>query len=347
MAAGEYVVHLDPDDTVTPNIYQEVYNRACDSKSDLVLFNVKQIDAEKNEWIETNNVLDPITNISGIQILNNIFKFHSQNWIWHVAWNKLIRKNIVTELITLFNVNFHLVMYEDLLWSTAICLIIGQQNKCSSVDTFGLKYLRHDEAITKRNDEKTNEKKLNDVCIIYDEIERLLKLYDCFHEFKTYFRSTMAFLAKNHINGATNNYKINNNLNFDKINKLISNYYVAPEKKVFNTESINKAVTDISNRVYNDNIKELMIYGTGELAFKLKSVFERRNVHVKNFIVTNKIHEGNIQGIPVFDIKKAVNIDCSTIVIASIGSASIIKKIILDHSKSSKFKFETYSCINE
>lgn len=184
---------------------------------------------------------------------------------------------------------------------------------------------------------------MNDICILHNEIERLLKLYDCFHEFKKHFRSTIAFLAKNHINGATNNYKINNNINFNKLTRIISNYYVVRENKVLNTQNINKAVTDISKRVFNDNIKELMIYGTGELSLKLKSVFERKNVHIKNFIVTNSNHEEYIEGIPVFDIKKAVNIDCRTIVIASIGSASIIKKIILDHSKLSKTIIDIYS----
>ena len=52
IASGEYIAFVDSDDYVEPNTYQNLYNLAADTKTDVVYFTFQQFNDQGNTWRE-------------------------------------------------------------------------------------------------------------------------------------------------------------------------------------------------------------------------------------------------------------------------------------------------------
>lgn len=94
-AKGEYLSFLDADDLFKPEMLEEAYQKACDEKSDIVVFRAQQMDmrtgmVEDMPWslqIEKCPLHSPFSPDKMAKYIFNSF----ENW----TWNKLFRRDFI------------------------------------------------------------------------------------------------------------------------------------------------------------------------------------------------------------------------------------------------------------
>ena len=324
-AESEYIVNLDSDDWISNDIYINSYKICKNNNLDLLLFNATQVDLYGNHWIEDNNVLKEHNSITGKDILVNIFHDFSRNWIWHVAWNKMIHYKIAKYTAKdLIHYN-HLVMYEDLLFSTQLSLNLFKSSNISTTTDIGVNYFRHNDAITKNNKSNIINKKFSDIKYVFEILRDIFIQHKLFHEFKSYIEKTECLAFSNF-----NNFK---NLN---LNKNISSHvdFLFNKNKEFVDDFIKnknklKGISKIFlNALQNINYKRIAIYGIGDLANCIEELFLINKVNVESFILTNPQGTKSFNKKDVLCLEKALKNGIDTIIIASIGSYNEIKKHI-------------------
>ena len=96
-AKGEYLLFLDADDFFDPKMFEEMYNRAVETNSDIVVCDAIKYNTNTNEYLDYCNSFIPVKNIEQSVISykddpENIFQYYSNN-----VWNKLYKHQLIME----------------------------------------------------------------------------------------------------------------------------------------------------------------------------------------------------------------------------------------------------------
>lgn len=331
-AKGEYIAHLDADDEVVDDIYAKAYDYAKLMSLDVVYFNTLQCDTQGKRWNDSHNTFTTLNCLKGDQVLDNIFSSQGRLWVWHVSWNKIIKREVMQSAIRRFDKIPHVIMCEDLLWSVALHIELINSPTISTMEEIGIFYLRHNQSITKRIDNEAKFKKLEDLLITFRLIENTLKKSELWRKYQEDFLKLRVVLLKIHC------FKINlwvflRNLPF--IAKFfLLNYRCFYILITSCTNDITSAADILVNKAMDEKINAFAIFGTGELALEVRRLLKERNISVKCFISSDKFSIGTtLQETPIVSIGDALEAGEENIIIASIGSGDIIKNTLMSHKR--------------
>ena len=329
-ATGKYILNLDSDDWINPSVYNAALCRANTKKLDVVIFNCIQVNEKNNRWIEENNVLSKQSNLTGINILDNIIRNQCNNWIWHVAWNKLILTKHAKSVTKNINTDSNIVMYEDLLFSITLFVILKDSNRIDTIHDQGVHYYRHDKSVTKNTSNKLIYKKINDINNVFTGINKVLNKYNLFEKYKDDLE-----LCKSYV--YTHYREIINNISFSASEQILVNKI----KTYINNNCKNK---DIFNKQYSlfvnasnqilQNLKKgghkcINIYGTGLFAKILAEKLTTSGISISCFIQKSPDNSGKFCNLNVISLRDSWKLDTEPIVIASLGSFEEIQESLL------------------
>ena len=245
-AIADYIVFVDSDDFVEPNMIEKLYNKITNDKSDICIFASNVVD-EEYKLIESKyiNIIDKCENNLKYILYSNI-----------CAWNKIYKKSIIIDNKLEFRSK---IWYEDVDFTIKV---LSLSKKVSIINEPFYNYLLRSGSIMNN----TNIDKNLDILLSFDEAIKYLKdkkIYDKYY-------SEIEFLAIYHIyiTGITRiiNIKTKMDLKLTTINKLIS--FMEEEFPNFKD---NKYITCLNKRhklVYNLLNKKM--YRTIRFMFKLK-----------------------------------------------------------------------------
>lgn len=93
MAIGEYVTHVDPDDWIEPEMFEELFSFAKQTEADIVLFDYfLETNGKKQMFKQTPSNFEPET------LMSELFK----GKVFGSCWSKLVRRSIFTEKVIRF-----------------------------------------------------------------------------------------------------------------------------------------------------------------------------------------------------------------------------------------------------
>lgn len=141
---GKYIIHADSDDWVESNWLEELYRRAEETESDIVICDFWKDFSKKSEYVSQG--LNSYNHHSVLReaLIGKLFCY---------LWNKLIKRSVITSASIDF-VSPDLLVYEDVLF---ICRILNRECKISSVPK-GLYHYCYDEVVESLSKEKTRRK---------------------------------------------------------------------------------------------------------------------------------------------------------------------------------------------
>ena len=157
-ATGEFVAFLDSDDYVESTIYEKMYNKAINNNADFVECNfVWEYPNKKREDIRQNyNTKQEMMAFCRV-----------------VAWNKLIKRNLIVEN----NLEFPKgLRYEDVEFTYKL---IPHIKKYTYVDEILLHYVQRENSIANVQNERTAE-----IFEILDNVEKYYKQNNLYNEYK-------------------------------------------------------------------------------------------------------------------------------------------------------------------
>lgn len=313
-AKGEFIAHLDPDDTITNDIYTKAYQNAKQQNSDVVLFNVLQTDEVGKKWIEEENILPSFVNKNGKYLLEEVLFSFSRPWIWHTNWNKIIKRDFIINALSNIKLQKHLIMGEDLLYSVLLYSYGYKKNTFSSIDEIGLLYLKHQDAVTYKKTQKQYKKNFRDTLFVLKNIQHILFDYNLYHLYKKKFLQLQCTILQ------TYHQKIEFNIYLFFICFLKN----LPCKNLF---SLKIQAQNIAKKCNHSLYKEVAIFGTGEFALKIKNELAQKGIETLYFIKSNPNEdEKKLDNIPIKKLSSLRNQPKIPICIASIGSAYSLEK---------------------
>lgn len=104
LASGEYVIHVDPDDWIEPEMLNDLYSHACLLNADLVI-----CDFFLHKGDEKSYVCQKPQNLNSASVRKELFE-NLQGY----CWNKLVKKSSIQRYGVSFKNN--MVVWEDLLF---------------------------------------------------------------------------------------------------------------------------------------------------------------------------------------------------------------------------------------
>lgn len=326
-AKGEYIAHLDSDDWLVNDIYTKAFEMAKKDKLDLVLFDVLQIDELGHSWIEEHNKLGDIEQKTGAALLAKVLESKSTAWIWHIGCNKLMKRDVLLLTLDELKEVKHLNMYEDLLWSVSLYLKLYNSATVGILPQVGLMYYRHGQSITKDINYKTYIKKYQDLLYCMNKVFVMFKKYNLYQKHKQELR-----LLKCHL---FSTFSLQNQ-SFKKLHffEYLTTYMFYTFEKIKllcpHDNTIKRSVEKIVDKVFQDDIAEVAIFGTGEFAIELMKALKQKNVTTICFISSDtKLQGTTLQKVEICSIEAGLkNAYSKNICIASIGSYEKIKSML-------------------
>ena len=168
-ANGEYVAFLDSDDYVEKNLYELMYKKALQENSDMVECDfIWEYYGKNGEIVKTKK-----DKRKKFKTLNQYVKNARV-----VAWNKLIKKQIIDD----FNIRFpEGLIYEDIEF---FYKLFPHLNKISYVNIYGIHYVQRNGSILNSNPEK-----IGDIFKILDNVIKYYRDLDIYeNEMKYRYR---------------------------------------------------------------------------------------------------------------------------------------------------------------
>ena len=264
-ATGEYIAFLDSDDYVEKNMYEEMYNLAKKENADLIECDFiwewkngkKRYDKRRKYKDKREMLKKPRT----------------------VAWNKLIKRNIIERNNIKFLEN---LIYEDLDFYYKLMPYI---EKISYINKYFVHYTQRKDSISNKQTEKNADifKIINNIFFYYKE-KNIYKKYEKELEYmkrRILLGSSMKRILK------IKDRKIRKKLIFETI-KTIKEKQKEKEKKIcfgitkLGIGGAERVLVDISNELAKEyEITIFTIYGGGELEKELNSNIKLINMYKK------------------------------------------------------------------
>ena len=139
ISKGEYILFVDPDDLLMPNILKKIYVKAKKNNIDIVQFQSYQGDYYKNFIIpNTNRSTEPIyqPQLSNLMYYEKGYLEQTEVFIW----GKLIRRTIFIEVlksIDSYYLNQHMTLHED---GLTLFILFKKANSYLFINDYGTLY---------------------------------------------------------------------------------------------------------------------------------------------------------------------------------------------------------------
>mgnify|MGYP004617542387 FL=1 len=296
-ANGEYVAFLDSDDYVEKNLYELMYKKALQENSDMVECDfIWEYYGKNGEIVKTKK-----DKRKKFKTLNQYVKNARV-----VAWNKLIKKQIIDD----FNIRFpEGLIYEDIEF---FYKLFPHLNKISYVNIYGIHYVQRNGSILNSNPEK-----IGDIFKILDNVIKYYRDLDIYeNEMKYRYRrillgSSMKRILKIKDKKMKKNFflKTLKSLNMKQKNEKKSIVFGITKLDIGGAERV---LVDIINNISDKfNITVFTIYSGGILEkelnhnVKIVSLYQNQNRVLPLYILLNsrKIYNKFIKN--NFDIEVA------------------------------------------
>ncbi len=181
ISRGKYFLFLDSDDFFDLNFCKIMYEKALETNSDIVVCNVNLFDDKSNkitqpQWSLKLSLLPPQKYFSPVEIKKNIFTF-TNNW----AWNKLIKK----DLVTLNNIFFQGIMHTNDTYFICMCMVLSKKISCINNRLVFYRINVNKSLTTSFSREKSKD----DIFICLDEIKKGLLTRGLYRIYKDSFIS--------------------------------------------------------------------------------------------------------------------------------------------------------------
>ena len=296
-ANGEYVAFLDSDDYVEKNLYELMYKKALQENSDMVECDfIWEYYGKNGDIVKTKK-----DKRKKFKTLNQYVKNARV-----VAWNKLIKKQIIDD----FNIRFpEGLIYEDIEF---FYKLFPHLNKISYVNIYGIHYVQRNGSILNSNPEK-----IGDIFKILDNVIKYYRDLDIYeNEMKYRYRrillgSSMKRILKIKDKKLKKNFflKTLKSLNMKQKNEKKSIVFGITKLDIGGAERV---LVDIINNISDKfNITVFTIYSGGILEkelnhnVKIVSLYQNQNRVLPLYILLNsrKIYNKFIKN--NFDIEVA------------------------------------------
>ena len=296
-ANGEYVAFLDSEDYVEKNLYELMYKKALQENSDMVECDfIWEYYGKNGEIVKTKK-----DKRKKFKTLNQYVKNARV-----VAWNKLIKKQIIDD----FNIRFpEGLIYEDIEF---FYKLFPHLNKISYVNIYGIHYVQRNGSILNSNPEK-----IGDIFKILDNVIKYYRDLDIYeNEMKYRYRrillgSSMKRILKIKDKKLKKNFflKTLKSLNMKQKNEKKSIVFGITKLDIGGAERV---LVDIINNISDKfNITVFTIYSGGILEkelnhnVKIVSLYQNQNRVLPLYILLNsrKIYNKFIKN--NFDIEVA------------------------------------------
>lgn len=114
-ATGQYIVCVDPDDTISLDYIRLLLDKALDNNADIVMAETVIEEGAKRYIQNIANDL-PFDSISGEQCFSEFMKQQGENYIWYTLHSKMYSRRVWNAALPyLEKINDHIVMTEDIL----------------------------------------------------------------------------------------------------------------------------------------------------------------------------------------------------------------------------------------
>lgn len=173
MLSGKYIIFIDADDSLEPNMLKTLYNQAKKENSDLVICDYYEVYDNKKRIIKAIKKLSPNDRI------NYMFSNPS-------PWNKLIRTKILKENNIKFLEDY---IYEDM---ATIPIFTDYLNKISYIETPLYNYIIRSGSTMRQ---ETYNKKLESIFVAIDFLHSEFKNRNMYNKYK----EELEFLTINHL----------------------------------------------------------------------------------------------------------------------------------------------------
>ena len=159
---GEYILFIDSDDKITPDCIEELANCLKKEKVDIICGAFKTIGGFRQWWSDGYH----LTNFTSTNP-DEIIDFYAMGKLYEMAWNKLIRKEIL--------INHHLffkegILMEDKLWSL---LLVNHISSIQTINKVTYYYRIQNKSIM--NDDSQLPKRIHGSVVIQEEMNKYIK----------------------------------------------------------------------------------------------------------------------------------------------------------------------------
>lgn len=179
-ATGNYLLFLDADDRLFPEVIEELLHLAHEEKLDILEFAVQGID-EKGE------ILYCVTNKSNVFCSG--FDYYNSVRFMNSACNKLYKRNFLIENDLLF---LEKIYIEDFEFNTR-CFAKAQ--RVQATDLLGAKFLQTQNSITRNTDKVKRKKMVSDIIMVLEETKNLYERHPKTSQSDIFYLERLNFLV--------------------------------------------------------------------------------------------------------------------------------------------------------
>lgn len=326
LAKGDFIIQLDPDDWIINDIYAEAYFFAKKNNSDIVMFNMQNVDFSNKTWSNKNEKIHSFNNKCGLDIIKQILFSNTSRWTLHTCWNKLVKKEIVKRVLNNLENIQNINLADDLLWSIAFFLELKNKNTISAIESIGVNYLIHENSTTKKLSKKSFKKNINSINNVYKNINILFDIYKLNFIYKQ-------LLIKNKFYALDYQFKkFSKKFIFFKILDFLQLFFYKKfYLKYYENLLLDFCIQNIKSLLKEKNIKFLSIFGTNDFAVKLNKSLKEENIRVEYFISSYQQKFCEIDNTPVILLNDILKANSDTIVISSIASVDEINTNLIKY----------------
>ncbi len=304
-ASGEYIYFLDSDDMITKAALKNLYSIAKENDTDIIFFD-GQLLFESNEFKEKfeSEKMEHEKDYKGVYIGVDLFAEFQKKDDWNPSVpRQFIKNNFLKENKVTF---YEGILHEDVLFSF-LMLMYAKRAMCIN-EKFFIRRYRVDSIMTSQ----LSVRNLEGHFISYYEI----LFYWMQNEFSPEVSLMIGKFCTNLLRLVKNQYAqlimSNKNISLTTNNNAIQNLFENLNEGTYICHTIDEKILKLIK-----NSKSVYIYGAGAVARDVLLIFDKNNIGIKGFIVTNNHENINfIQGHKVFEINelKDMGRDCTIII---------------------------------